>query len=130
MAKSIAWGDSFGDAWGASFGKIISNIAVSVGGGLGRYRAKDVIKKILDLLNEDSVNQTEQVKKVKARLKKVKKPDDLEDLQPIVNAAIVEIQKQKKLADDIAQLNFIVNELKIIKNQLDDEEEALIMLMA
>jgi hypothetical protein len=130
MTRSKAWGVSFGGAWGASFGKILDNISVSVGGGLGRHRAKDVIKRILDLLNKDTVNQTEQVKKVKARLEKVKKQDDLEDLQPIVNAAIVEVQKQKKLADDIAQLNFIINELKIIKNQLDDEEEALIMLMA
>jgi hypothetical protein len=130
MILSKAWGKSFGGAWGASFGKIISNVVVSVGGGLGRYTAKDVIKRILALLDKDTVEQTEQIKKVKTKLQKFKKKEDLEELQPIVNLAIVEIRKQKKLADDIAQLNLIINELKIIKDQLDDEEEALLMLMA
>jgi len=130
MILSKAWGKSFGGAWGASFGKIISNVVVSVGGGLGRYGAKDLIKRILALLDKDTVAQTEQIKKVKTKLQKFKKKEDVEELQPIVNLAIVEIQKQKKLADDIAQLNFIINELKIIKDQLDDEEEALLMLMA
>jgi hypothetical protein len=99
-------------------------------GGISRSKILEAAKRILDLLDKDTVKQTEQIKKVKARLKKVKKPEDLEDLQPIVNAAIVEVQKQKKLADDIAHLNFVINELKLIKNQLNDEEEALLMLMA
>jgi len=130
MILSKAWGSSFGGAWGASFGKIVSNVVVSVGGGLGRYKTKDLIKRILDLLNKDTVEQTEQINKVKTKLQKFMKKENLEELQPIVNLAIVEIQKQKKLADDIAQLNLIINELKIIKDQLDDEEEALLMLMA
>jgi hypothetical protein len=106
-----------------------SNAGIT-GGGIRRSKILEAAKWILELLDRDTVKQTEQVKKVKARLKKVKKPEDLEDLQPIVNAAIVEVQKQKKLADDIAQLNFVINELKLIKEQLDDEEEALLMLMA
>ena len=130
MIRSKAWGVSFGSAWGASFGKILDNISVSVSVGGSRFRLNDVIKRILELLNRDTVEQTEQIKKVKTKLHKIKKQEDLEKLQPVVNAAIVEIQKQKKIADDIAQLNFIVNQLKINKNQLNDEEEALIMLMA
>ena len=100
------------------------------GGGIRRSKILEAAKWILDLLDKDTVKQTEQIKKVKAKLKKVTKPEDLQDLQPIVNAAIVEVQKQKKISEDLVRLNFIINELKIIKNQLDDEEEALLMLMA
>ena len=100
------------------------------GGGIRRSKILEAAQWILDLLDKDTVKQTEPIKKVKAKLKKVKKPEDLEDLQPIVKTAIAEVQKQKKLVDDIAQLNFVINELKLIKNQLDDEEEALLMLVA
>jgi Na+-transporting methylmalonyl-CoA/oxaloacetate decarboxylase gamma subunit len=129
MILSKAWGASFGSAWGAAFGKIISNVSASVGGG-GRRKILDAAKWILELLDSDNVKQTEQVKKVKTRLKKVKSREDLEDLQPIITVALAEMQKQKKLADDIGELNFIINELKIIRDQLIDEEEALLMLMA
>lgn len=127
LSVSEAGEDSF-----SSSGTVVdqkSNAGIT-GGGIRRSKILEAAQWILDLLDKDTVKQTEQVKKVKARLKKVKKPKDLEDLQPIVNAAIVEVQKQKKLANDIAQLNFIINELKLIKNQLNDEEEALLMLMA
>lgn len=100
------------------------------GGGIKRSKILEAAQWILDLLDKDTVKQTEPIKKVKAKLKKVKKLEDIQELQPIVNTAIVEIQKQKKISDDLVRLNFIINELKIIKNQLDDEEEALIMLMA
>ena len=127
---SLAANESGDDVFSAD-GTVISQPTSGItGGGIRRSKILEAAQWILDLLDKDTVKQTEQVKKVKARLKKVKKPEDLEDLQPIVNTAIVEIQKQKKLADDIAQLNFVINELKIIKNQLDDEEEALLMLIA
>jgi hypothetical protein len=127
---SLTANESGDDVFSAD-GTVISQTTSGItGGGIRRSKILEAAQWILDLLDKDTVKQTEQVKKVKARLKKVKKPEDLEDLQPIVNTAIVEIQKQKKLADDIAQLNFVINELKIIKNQLDDEEEALLMLIA
>ena len=125
LAANESGGDSF-----SSFGFIQQITPIAIVGSIGRSKILEAAKWILELLDKDTVKQTEQIKKVKAKLKTVKKPEDLEDLQPLVNSAIVEVQKQKKLADDITQLNFIINELKIIKNQLDDEEEALLMLMA
>lgn len=126
---SLSANESGDDSFSAS-GFIQQVTSGITGGGIRRSKILEAAQWILDLLDKDTVKQTEQIKKVKAKLKKVKKPQDLEDLQPIVNTAIVEIQKQKKLADDIAQLNFVINELKLIKNQLDDEEEALLMLIA
>jgi len=101
-----------------------------VGYGLKRSKILEAAKWMLELLDKDTVKQTAQIKKVKAKLKKVKKTDELAELQPVVQDALQEVQKQKKLADDITQLNIVINELKLLKAQLEDEEEALLMLIA
>jgi hypothetical protein len=127
---SMAANESGNDVFSADGTVNTQPIAGITGGGIRRSKILEAAQWILDLLDKDTVKQTERIKKVKAKLKKVKKPEDLEDLQPIVNAAIVEVQSQKKITEDLARLNLIINELKLIKNQLDDEEEALLMLMA
>lgn len=101
-----------------------------VGGGIRRSKILEAAKWILELLDKDTVEQTAPIKKVKAKLRKVKKTDDFFVLQPVIQDALKEVQKQKKLADDIAQLNIVINELKLLKAKLDDEEEALLMLIA
>lgn len=116
------------DIFSAS-GGVVRPIGI-VGYGLKRSKILEAAKWMLELLDKDTVKQTAQIKKVKAKLKKVKKTDELADLQPVVQDALQEVQKQKKLADDITQLNIVINELKLLKAQLEDEEEALLMLIA
>lgn len=120
-----------GDDVFSADGTVISQPTAGItGGGIRRSKILEAAQWILDLLDKDTVKQTEPIKKVKAKLKKVKKPEDLQDLQPIIKVAIAEVQNQKKLSEDIAQLNYVINELKMIRDQLNDEEEALLMLMA
>lgn len=111
------------------FSEVVKKV-VSVGGGIRRSKVLEAAKWILELLDKDTVEQTAPIKKIKAKLRKVKKTDELLDLQPVVQDALKEVQKQKKLADDISRLNIVINELKLLKAKLDDEEEALLMLIA
>lgn len=111
------------------FSEVVKKV-VSVGGGIRRFKVLEAAKWILELLDKDTVEQTAPIKKIKAKLRKVKKTDELLDLQPVVQDALKEVQKQKKLADDISRLNIVINELKLLKAKLDDEEEALLMLIA
>ena len=120
-----------GDDVFSADGTVISQPTAGItGGGIRRSKILEAAQWILDLLDRDTVKQTEPIKKVKAKLRKVKKPEDLQDLQPIITVAIAEVQNQKKLSEDISRLNLVIKELKMIRDQLDDEEEALLMLMA
>ena len=125
LSVSEVGSDSF-----SAVGTVFTQPTGITGGGIRRSHILQAAQWILDLLDKDTVKQTEPIKKVKAKLKKVRKPEDLEDLQPIIKVAIKEVQNQKKLAEDVAQLNYVINELKMIRDQLNDEEEALLMLMA